>query len=125
MGVDSSFLLWAPVLRHILPTLDACKFSFFVYCFSPGQKRGTLRLSVSQHGTSFSSYYYGQLQIYWDGGWNNICDDESFSIDEGEVACHQLGYSGLSYITTRYHCAVKLNKLLYTTITSGLIKYNN
>ena len=86
--------------------------------FSPGQTRGALRLS--RYGASSSSYYYGQLQIYWNSSWNNICDDESFSIDEGEVACHQLGYSGLSYITSRYHCTVKLNILLYT---SGLIKH--
>ena len=67
--------------------------------FSPGQTIGALRLS--RYGASFSSYYYGQLQMYWNGSWNNICDDESFSIVEGEVACHQLGYSGLSSITTR------------------------
>ena len=79
------------------------------YNILPGETRGAVRLS--QYGVSSPTYYYGQLQIYWDDGWNNICDDASFSTNEGEVACHQLGYTGLRHVSnTRFNQALSYNQ---------------
>ena len=40
-------------------------------------------------------YYYGIVQIYYDG-WGNICDYSYYGSDEADVICHQLGYTGAS-----------------------------
>ena len=43
-----------------------------------------------------SSYYYGIVQIWYNGQWGNICDDNDYGQYEADVICHQLGYTGAS-----------------------------
>ena len=50
---------------------------------------GDLRL---RDGDSAAS---GRLEVYLDGRWGDVCDDE-FGAEEGAVACRQLGYSGFA-----------------------------
>ena len=46
-----------------------------------------------------SSYYYGIVQIWYNGEWGNICDDDEYDQYEADVICHQLGYTGASSYT--------------------------
>ena len=57
---------------------------------------GVVRLY--RNGVTSSSYYYGIVQIWYNGHWGNICDDTDYNQYEADVICHQLGYTGaLSY----------------------------
>ena len=47
-------------------------------------------------GVTSSSYYYGIVQIRYNGQWGNICDDFYYNQNEADVICHQLGYTGAS-----------------------------
>ena len=49
-----------------------------------------------RNGNTLSSYYYGIVQIYINEQWGNICDDTYYNQYEGDVICHQLGYTGAS-----------------------------
>ena len=49
---------------------------------------GQLRLIAGKSSSE------GRLEVFYDGGWNTICDDDWDSVD-ATVACKQLGhYSG-------------------------------
>ena len=47
-----------------------------------------------RNGVTSSSYYYGIVQIWYNGQWGNICDDNHYDQYEADVICHQLGYTG-------------------------------
>ena len=47
-----------------------------------------------RNGLTSSSYYYGIVQIWYNGEWGNICDDSRYNQYEADVICHQLGYTG-------------------------------
>ena len=49
-----------------------------------------------RNGINSSSYYYGIVQIWYNGQWGNICDDYYYDQYEADVICHQLGYTGAS-----------------------------
>ena len=49
-----------------------------------------------RNGSTSSSYYYGIVQIRYNGRWGNICDDYYYHQYEADVICHQLGYTGAS-----------------------------
>ena len=56
---------------------------------------GAIRL----HNANGASLYNtaGRVQVWYGGVWGNICDDDSsFSTNEADVICHQLGWSGAS-----------------------------
>ena len=53
---------------------------------------GVVRLY--RNGVTSSSYYYGIVQIWYNGQWGNICDDNDYDQYEADVICHQLGYTG-------------------------------
>ena len=55
---------------------------------------GVVRLY--RNGTTSSSYYYGIVQIWYNGEWGNICDDSYYDENEANVICHQLEYTGAS-----------------------------
>ena len=55
---------------------------------------GVVRLY--HNGVTSSSYYYGIVQILYNGEWGNICDDFYYDQYEADVICHQLGYTGAS-----------------------------
>ena len=55
---------------------------------------GVVRLY--RNGVTSSSYYYGIVQIWYNGQWGNICDDDDYDQYEADVICHQLGYTGAS-----------------------------
>ena len=53
---------------------------------------GTIRLV--QNGQASSSYTFGIIQLHLNNEWGNICADY-FGMNEGDVICHQLGFSGV------------------------------
>ena len=55
---------------------------------------GVVQLLLNESTSSF--YYYGIVQIWYNGEWGNICDDDEYDQYEADVICHQLGYTGAS-----------------------------
>ena len=67
---------------------------FFTFIISTEFGNGVVRLY--RNGVPSSSYYYGIVQIWYNGQWGNICDDDDYDQYEADVICHQLGYTGAS-----------------------------
>ena len=63
-------------------------------CKDSPNGNGVVRLY--RNGVTSSSYYYGIVQIWYNGQWGNICDDFYYNQYEADVICHQLGYTGAS-----------------------------
>ena len=61
--------------------------SYSSYCFLAWSLR--LVSSSSTYGTSA-----GRLEVYFDNEWGTVCDN-SFDSIAADVACSQLGYSGV------------------------------
>ena len=53
-------------------------------------------ITLYRNGVTSSTYYYGIIQIWYNGEWGNICDDDDNDQYEADVICHQLGYIGAS-----------------------------
>ena len=64
------------------------------YHLESSAANGVVRLY--RNGVTSSSYYYGIVQIWYNGEWGNICDDYSYTKNEADVICHQLEYTGAS-----------------------------
>ena len=64
-----------------------------LFCIGPAGN-GVVRLYCD--GVTSSSYYYGIVQIWYNGQWGNICDDDDYDQYEADVICQQLGYIGAS-----------------------------
>ena len=50
---------------------------------------------LSRNNYPSTSYYYGTIRVYYNG-WGNICYDFYYSLNDANVICHQLGYTGAS-----------------------------
>ena len=61
-----------------------------VLLYSLGQSSGDLRL-VARNGQTSPSLTAGRLEVYYNGEWGTVCDDE-FGILEASTACGQLGF---------------------------------
>ena len=57
------------------------------YFFFPAQSEGQLRLVNSPPSTTS-----GRLEIFLQGQWGTVCDDD-FERTEAAVACRQLGFT--------------------------------
>ncbi len=55
---------------------------------------GSMRLLNSGSTSLYNTA--GRVQVWYGGQWGNICDGFSFSSNEADVVCHQLGWSGAS-----------------------------
>ena len=76
------------VVVHILYKIPS------YYCSPRLVSEGIIRFY--RNGVTSSSYYYGIVQIWYNGQWGNICDDHDYNQYEADVICHQLGYTGAS-----------------------------
>ena len=54
----------------------------------PSQAEGSLRL------TGGRDEYEGNVEVYHEGVWGGVCDDE-WDKSEAEIVCRDLGYPGL------------------------------
>ena len=54
-----------------------------------GPSAGEVRL---YHDYYAPSYYYGHVEVYSGEEWGIVADDSSWTIEDGEVVCQQLGY---------------------------------
>ena len=83
--------------KHKKTLIQQCKDTLFgnlnvasgSIIFIIGQSNGELRLS--RDGVVSRTYTSGRVQIYFNGQWGNICDNE-FDMVAADVSCHQLGY---------------------------------
>lgn len=66
-----------------------------MYCsFHIAQGNGALRLN--NNGNTDPSNSYGVAEVYYNGVWGPICNQDShYSIYD--VVCHQMGYTAGSY----------------------------
>ena len=66
-------------------------------CTFVGQGNGAVRLYRS--GGSSLGYTHGVVQVYYGGSWGSVCmSGGTWSLAEGDVVCHQLGWAGaMSY----------------------------
>ena len=76
---------------HVLVTHK--NFLYFS-CYAAPAGNGVIHFY--RNGISSSSYYYGIVQIWYNGQWGNICDDDDYDQYEADVVCHQLGHTGAS-----------------------------
>ena len=60
-----------------------------------GQSSGDLRL-VARNGRTSSTLTAGRLEVYYNGEWGTVCDDE-FRATAARIACNQLGFSAGYY----------------------------
>ena len=62
------------------------------------QRDGTIRLvKNNEYSNTFAS---GIVEVYDEGEWAGVCDDENFSETEADVICHQLGYTSAQSFST-------------------------
>ena len=67
---------------------------FFADLLATG--RGALRLVRNNFYSTVQAWNSGIVEIFYGNIWGNICDDAFFALDEADVICHQLGYTGAS-----------------------------
>ena len=65
--------------------------------YSSGQSSGQLRL-VARNGQTSPSLTAGRLEVYYNGQWGTVCDDQ-FGSTAADVACRQLGFDRDLYDT--------------------------
>ena len=64
--------------------------------YPTGQNATNGPIRLWRNGVTSLSYTSGRVQIYFNNGWGNICDDVDFGLAEATVICIQLGYTGAS-----------------------------
>ena len=66
---------------------------------------------------SSSLFSSGVVRVWDYSGWGNICDDLSYGLNEANVICCQLGYTGASSYyragLTRYIMSIPINSLQF------------
>ena len=57
---------------------------------------GALRLVRNNLPSTTQAFTSGIVEIYYEGAWGNICNDNHFGYNEANVICHQLAFTGVS-----------------------------
>ena len=77
----------------------------YVSCFLYCSRVDAVRLAGS--GVN----YQGRLEVYYDGEWGTVCDDD-FDDNDATVACYMLGF-GYVYFIISARCNIYISHLCY------------
>ena len=72
----------------------SCIINSYACTCTTGQGNGAVRLY--NNGVTSHTLSAGIVQIYYNGEWGNICNDEAFDLNAASVICCQLSYNGAS-----------------------------
>ena len=95
--VTTVAFLWLLLIRGCGHKVLICRILFMATAliemplYSSGQSSGDLRL-VARNGQTSSSLTAGRLEVYYNGQWGTVCDNQ-FGTAERDVACRDLGFS--------------------------------
>ena len=78
-------------------------YKYWILIFSTAGPSGSGAIRLVRNSITSPDYTSGVVQVWWNGQWGNICNDDLFNYDEADVVCHQLGWSGASsYTSSQY-----------------------
>ena len=76
-----------------------CSVYMLIYCHIDFPNDGEVRLYYNYHN---ALYYRGLVEVYLNGVWGTVANDGSWSLEDGEVVCRQLGIE-VSSECSSYH----------------------
>ena len=83
-----------------------------------GPNSGDVRLFYANYNTN---YYYGIVEVYLSDDWGTVANDGSWSIEDGQVVCRQLGFDIQSKLYSIYmHAGICIRVSTFTCVTQIL-----
>ena len=88
----STCCLYILITGIVIHNIHFINFSLLYVIVVNNGTNGPIRLS--RNGVSTPSLSSGRVDVLFGNRWGYICNDDMFGIDEANVICHQLGYTG-------------------------------
>ena len=66
---------------------------------------------------TYPSYFFGVVEVFLEGEWGTVANDGSWSIEDGEVVCNELGFEIPSKcILQSVSVVLRITTLLHKTV---------